>query len=114
MTDTIIWIDREKAKLFKMQGGEVVTRHLHAHDPNHHTHILEQSDKESVRLYENVFAQIKDSKEVLVIGPGLAKKHFQTFIETHHQAFKNNVVEYLTVDHPTDAQIREYFELRRN
>ena len=111
MPNTILWIDRENAKLFNMDAGKLTTQHLHAHDPDHHTHVKMQSDHESARFYKNVYEHIKDRKDLVVMGPGLGKKHFLGYLETHHPVFqKQNIKTYVTVDHPTDAQILEYFK----
>jgi len=109
MTDAILWIDHEKAKLFNLDRGKISTKHLHAHDPNHHTHVKMQDEKSSAHFYKQIHEQIKDRKDIVLMGPGLAKNHFVTYIENHYPVFKKNITTSVTVDHPTDAQIMEYF-----
>ena len=106
---TILWLDRENAKLFNLEEGKLSTKHLHAHDPNHHTHVINQDEKDSQRFYKTVHEHIKDKKDIVILGPGLAKKHFQTYLETHFPVFQKSVMAYVTVDHPTDHQIMQYF-----
>jgi len=51
---------------------------------------------------------------VLLVGPGVAKNHFVSYLEEHHQKkLANRIVGTEAMDHPSDAQIvafaRKYF-----
>ena len=109
--NTVLWIDREHAKLFNMDSGKLTMNQLHPHDPEHHTHKHDQDEKDSARFFKSVHEQLKNKKEVIILGPGLTKKHFQTYLETHDPACEKRVLKYITTDHPTDHQIAEYFKL---
>jgi len=110
MIDSILWMDHEKAQLFKLKGTEIIVRHLHRHDPDHHTHVKSQDENVSPRFYKTLQAELNGENKILVLGPGLAKKHFQSYLENHFPDFAKKVVDYLTVDHPTERQIEAYFQ----
>ena len=116
MTACILFIDSDHAKLFKLGIDKVETENLKRTEIHHHT----ASDKDKLHkdgghFFNDVASKLKGMKEILLVGPGLAKNHFKTHLEKHHHAeLAKHIVGLETVDHPTDNQIiavgRKFFK----
>ena len=111
MSHAILWMDRENAKLFNLENSRVTHRVLHAHEPDHHTHHRDQDEKTSAHFLKTIFENVKDFKKIVILGPGLAKKHFTAYLGEHHPDFVKRIAACITVDHPTDGQMMEYFKV---
>ena len=77
----------------------------------HHTANKNDSKhKDSPRFFDSVAKHLKTFNDrVLLVGPGVAKNHFITYLETHHQKdLALRIVGTETIDHPTDAEIVAY------
>jgi stalled ribosome rescue protein Dom34 len=99
MAYAVLWLDNQEAKIFKFVPGNVSKADLkrsaaeHAGATDHH-------------YFGRVADAVKDSNEVLVVGPGMAKKHFMSHLENHsHNNLLKKVVGVENMDHPTDNQI---------
>jgi stalled ribosome rescue protein Dom34 len=64
--------------------------------------------RDDVEFYDQVALLIGDVREVLVIGPGLAKTAFERYIRDHHPLLADHIVGVETVDHPTTGQMLQY------
>ena len=111
MPNTILWLDSKNAKIFNLDEGKLTTRQLHPHDPDHHTHSKNEGENESSRFFKTIGEEIKNKKHILILGPGLAKKHFSAYLKTHYPSVHENLLALVTIDHPTTAQIIEYFKI---
>lgn len=105
---TVVWIDRDHAKIFEISDERMERIVLHARTPDHHTHRLDADEKESPKFYEEVSQRLGDATKVLILGPGIARKHFHTFLEERHPDIAKKVIGSETVDHPTDHQIAAF------
>lgn len=105
-----IWIDREHAKIFRISEEKIDKTALFAKQSEHHTHRQDNFDHQRLehRLFEDAVAQMHGASRLLILGPGVAKYHFQTFITEHHPALGRKIKGCETVDHPSDAQIEAY------
>jgi stalled ribosome rescue protein Dom34 len=103
MAYAVLWIDTEEAKIFKFRPGNTERLDLKRTASEHHG--LE--DKAASAYFHRVADHLKDATELLVVGPGLAKKHFIHHLEHHnHQALAKKVIAVENMDHPTDNQIK--------
>jgi stalled ribosome rescue protein Dom34 len=107
MKFTVIWIDREHASTFKISDGSMERKKFQATHTDHHTHRRDglDYDREEPVLFAKVAAEIADSDRLLILGPGVAKHHFQTFLAEQRPQLSRKVLGVETVDHPSDAQI---------
>lgn len=103
----VAWIDSEEAKIFKFQtsGIQKVDLKIKAEEQtasksgDHHTH-------QSPKFFHRIAESLKDATELLVVGPGMAKKHFKSHLEEHkHGQLLSKMVGMENMDHPTDKQI---------
>ncbi len=106
MDSVIVWMDSEKATVFKFSasGNDKSAIKNHYHD--HHTHSPADGPKQMESFFHEIIEKLKDAHEILLTGPGLAKNHFKTHLETHHhQEVAKKIVGIETSDHPTDNQV---------
>ena len=104
MNRDVVLLDTQHARIFRLGTG-VGPENLRFGHPDHHTHRQTHEDKESIHFYAEVATHLRDADEILVVGHGIAKTHFHTFLAQHEAVMAKKVVGYETVDHPTDGQI---------
>jgi stalled ribosome rescue protein Dom34 len=63
---------------------------------------------DDVEFYARVAGVLQESEAIVVAGPGLAKSSFADYLERRFSAVARRVVGIETLDHPSDAQLREY------
>ena len=105
-----IWVDGNQAKLFQFIGEKMehkTLETLQSHHSDHHTHPSDKSDKnqQDRKFYNEIANHLKTAAQILILGPGVAKHHFQTHLTEHFPALAKQIVGCETVDHPTDNQI---------
>lgn len=116
MSAYVVWMDSANAKIFHIQGEEVLTSKAFRHDHDHHSHNKNDAkQKDSPKFFTDVADHLNGVKAaVLLVGPGMSKNHFVTYLEDHHRKeLAQRIVGTESMDHPTDAQIvafaRKYF-----
>ena len=116
MSAYVVWMDSTNAKIFHIEGEKVTASRAIRHDHDHHTHNKNDAkEKDSPKFFIDVASQLNDSKDaVLLVGPGVAKNHFVTYLDNHHRKeLAHRIVGTENMDHPSDAQIvafaRKYF-----
>ncbi|MDR3608581.1 MAG: hypothetical protein P4M08_14555 [Oligoflexia bacterium] len=107
MSFTAIWIDRENAKLFHFSNSKMERVSLRSRHQDHHTHPFDQLDhqQQDRKFFAEIATHLADSTRVLILGPGVAKHHFQNYLVEQLPAVAKTIVGCETVDHPTGAQI---------
>lgn len=108
MSDYVLWLDSEKAMIFKFTLTGIVKTHLKKDSHDHHTHNKKDhhGDSDTEHFFRDLALKLKNAEQLLILGPGLAKNHFKTHLETHHTAdLAKRIIGMETVDHPTDNQI---------
>lgn len=113
---SVIWIDREHAQIFHFSDISMERRKIRSSHHDHHTHARDNFDHE--RQERSFFQEAKDelaaSSHIVLVGPGVAKHHFQTYLIEHYPVVARKIIGLETVDHPTDGQIaamaKTYFD----
>lgn len=102
-----IWIDRKTAKLFQVSQDKMERQTIHLHSIEHHTHPFDEFDKkrQEHHFYSEIGEQLKSAETILILGPGVAKHHFQNYLTEHFPSVARKIVGCETIDHPTDSQI---------
>jgi len=111
MSAYIVWMDSTSAKVFHMEGEQVRASKAMRHDHDHHTQNRNDAKhKDSPRFFMEVAQQLAGSTDaVLLVGPGVAKNHFVTYLDNHHRKdLARRIVGTENMDHPTDGQIVAY------
>ena len=110
MSYAIIWIDHEQAKLTRFSETEMERKHFKAHHVDHHSHRAYDYEHDSPKFYDDVGAELGKDDRILIIGPGIAKKHFLNRLQEKHADIAKRVIACESSDHPTDNQISAYAE----
>ena len=114
--DYIVWLDSEKAQIFALTTEGIEKSNLEKSGMNHHSHERKDhtNDSNLEHFYRDLAAKLSDAEQLLLTGPGLAKKHFTNYLESHAATLSKKVVGVENSDHPTDNQIlasgREFFK----
>lgn len=117
MTDYVIWLDSEKAQIFALKTSGIEKSHLKKSGMDHHTHNKKDHHGDSApeHFFRELAVKLKDAEKLLILGPGLAKNHFKTHLETHHTGgLAKKIIGIENCDHPTDNQVlaeaRKFFK----
>lgn len=105
----VIWLDHKEATLFELDPKGLKKTHLKKHQHEHtNSHADARHDQQDERFYHEIAQKLGTPKEILLVGPGLAKNHLKTHLERHHHAaLASKIVGVETVDHITEAQVLE-------
>lgn len=116
MSAYVVWMDSASAKIFHIVGDAVSTSKAYRHEADHHTHNKSDAkQKDSPKFFGDVAEHLKTLKDsILLVGPGVAKNHFVTYLDDHHKKeLAHRIIGTESMDHPTDSQIvafaRKYF-----
>ena len=110
MSAFAIWIDRDHAKLFEISPEKMERKTIQAKHTDHHTHQPDALDHKNQdwHFFKEVTTYLSSADRVLILGPGVAKHHFRSYIVEHNPALAKRLVGCETVDHPTDNQIAAF------
>ena len=110
MADYVIWLDSEKAQIFNLKPSGIEKSHFEKSGMDHHSRNKKDhhGDPATEHFFRDLAQKLKGAEQLLILGPGLAKNHFKTHLETHHvNGLAGKVVGMENSDHPTDNQILE-------
>jgi stalled ribosome rescue protein Dom34 len=113
---SVIWIDRQCARVFHVSDDRMERKYLGKGHVEHHTHRPDARDhqREEIPLFKEAAKELSQADRTVIIGPGMAKHHFQNFLIEHYPLIAKKIAGFESVDHPTDAQIaalaQRYFE----
>ncbi|MFW5330094.1 hypothetical protein [Hydrogenophaga sp. ZJX-1] len=106
----VVWMDHSEAHVLMFDREHVEAQRVKAR--SHHTpkHGHVGADKE---FFNQVAQALEGVNEVLLTGPANAKIEFRDFCKHNVHAVDKAVVDVVTTDHPSDAQVvamaRQYF-----
>jgi len=113
LNHAVIWIDHKEAHVMFLSEAaseaEVIkTKSTHAH--LHHKGGEVGSGKVALdsKYLHSVMEAVKESKEILIIGPGSAKLELIKHAHHHDPKIAENIIGVETVDHPSDREILAY------
>jgi len=107
----VVFVDHQSAQVLQFDAEHVQAQKIKAH--SHHT----KQHGSQVRTEHEFFAHVCDAlegiAEVLAVGPQTGLADFQSYLRKHRPALLPNVVDFQTVDHPSENQLvalaRQYF-----
>jgi stalled ribosome rescue protein Dom34 len=107
---TVVWLDHTEAHVVMFDRDHMEAQKIKSR--SHHKNHGKNED------YSAYFADVANAaagaQEVLVTGPGLARGQFRDWCKQHQAAFANTIVDSVSSDHPSDAQLvamaRQYFK----
>lgn len=109
LNHAVVWLDQAEAHVihFDRNASEsdvIKTSSQHKKDGV----VGNNRAEESTTYLDEVAAAITDSKEILIVGPGMEKMAFIRHLNKNHAAIADKVVSVETVDHPNDGQLLAY------
>lgn len=106
----VVWLDHQEAHLAFFDRDHVASQRIHS--KSHHKHQGKTRDMNA--FFADIAKAVKECREVLLTGPGLMRQQFKDWSAQHATALSKVVVDCITSDHPTDAQLvamaRQYFK----
>ena len=106
----VVWLDHQEAHLAFFDRDHVASQRIHS--KSHHKHQGKTRDMNA--FFADIAKAVKECREVLLTGPGLTRQQFKEWSAQHATALSKVVVDCITSDHPTDAQLvamaRQYFK----
>ncbi len=116
MSAYVVWMDSKNAKIFHIEGEKITSSRAIRHDHKHHKQNKNDAkEKDSPKYFTDVAEQLNENTDaVLLVGPGVTKIHFVTYLDKHHRKeLARRIIGTESMDHPSDAQVvayaRKYF-----
>jgi stalled ribosome rescue protein Dom34 len=106
----VVWMDHSQAHVMMFDKAHVEGQRIKAR--SHHTlkHGHVGADKD---FFKAVVQSLEGVHEILITGPANAKVEFRDFCKHSAHAVDKAIVDVVTSDHPSDAQVvamaRQYF-----
>ena len=110
---SVIWIDHQEAHViyFNPTASEsevIKTRSTHKNIHHKSGNVSGAHAGPDEHYLHEVIQAVKESKEILIVGPGSAKLELMKHAAKHYHLIADTVVRIETVDHPTDGQLLAY------
>lgn len=106
----VVWMDHSEAHVLMFDREHVESQRVKAR--SHHTpkHGHGGPDKD---FFQNIAQSLQGVSEILLTGPASAKIEFRDFCKHQAHAVDKSIIDVISSDHPTDAQVvamaRQYF-----
>lgn len=114
MNTYVVWIEMDRAKIFKVAPDGPAVKALRRHEIRHHTSRDPENLKNCDKFFKQVVESIDDADEILLMGPSVTKDHFKTYLDNHDEILGRSVIGMLTLDLESDARLmahsRDYFK----
>ncbi len=106
----VVWLDSSEAEIFHLNASGTKKEHLKKHTHEHSTsHGDAREDQQNEHFFHEIAGKLAGAKEILIMGPGLAKTHLKSHLEKHHHAaLAQKVVGVETSERVTENQVLEH------
>jgi stalled ribosome rescue protein Dom34 len=115
----VIWLDHRQARIFEITGKDAYERSVHSHDSglghiHHHSGTTGAGHLAMDKSFmEEVAGAMGEAEEILLVGPGEAKKGFQTFLQKHRPLQAARVMGVIPMEQSSAGEIaaaaRQFF-----
>ena len=110
LNHAVIWIDHKEAHIMFLSEAaseaEIIrSKSTHAHLHHKANEIGSGRVALDSKYLHSVIEAVKESKEILILGPGSAKLELIKHAHKHDAQVAEKIVGVETVDHPTDKEI---------
>jgi stalled ribosome rescue protein Dom34 len=106
----VVWMDHQEAHVVMFDREHIEAQRIPSR--SHHKHQGKAGD--TAAFYAEVAKALAGAREVLLTGPGLARKEFRDWCSKHQKSIATAVVDSIASDHPSDAQLvamaKQYFK----
>ncbi len=107
--NAVVWLDHVKAHVIHFDKDAAESESLKTHSTHPHPHVKHgdshASEDDNTRFYNDIAEALKDSQQILVVGPAGEKTAFAKYLSANVAAIADKVKAVETVDHPSDAQL---------
>ncbi len=117
MSNYVVWLDSQDAHLFNLKNTGIEKSHIHKSEMNNHRTPLKDmhKDKNADPYYHHLAEKLKDAEQILLMGPGLAKNHFKSYLDSHAtHTLAPKIIGVETVEKMTENQVmaeaRKFFK----
>ncbi len=106
----VVWLDHNEAHVLMFDREHVESQRIKSRSHHKPKHGNATASKD---YFGQIASALEGVHEILVTGPANAKIEFREFCKHHSHAVDKAVVDVVTADHPSDAQLvamaRQYF-----
>lgn len=115
--NAVVWIDHTNAQVIHFDKDASESESLKTHSTHPHPHQrhgdTHANEDDNSRFYDDIAAALKDSAQVLIVGPAQEKTAFMAYLTAKVPAVAQKVKAVETVDHPSNGELlshaRKYF-----
>ena len=105
----VVWLDQTEAHVIHFSRDAAETDVIKTTSQHKKDGVVGNNRaEEDTTYFDDVAAAITDSKEILIVGPGMEKLAFIRHLNKNHADIADKVVSVETVDHPNDGQLLAY------
>ena len=107
--NAVVWLDHVKAHVIHFDKDAAESESLKTHSTHPHPHVKHgdshANEDDNTRFYNDIAEALKDSQQILVVGPAGEKTAFAKYLTTNLAAIADKVKAVETVDPPSEAQL---------
>ncbi len=107
----VVWIDHQSAQVLQFDPEHVEAQRIKAH--SHHSRQHGNDARHERAFFQQVSEALKGVREILVVGPGIARDALRKHCTAHAPEIARAIVDSQACDHPSEAQLvalaRQYF-----
>jgi stalled ribosome rescue protein Dom34 len=115
--NSVVWIDHTNAQVIHFDKDASESESLRTHSTHPHPHQrhgdTHANEDDNSRFYDDIAAALKDSAQVLIVGPAEEKTAFMSYLTAKVPAVAEKIKAVETVDHPSNGELlnhaRKYF-----
>jgi len=105
----VVWLDQTEAHVIHFSRDAAETDVIKTTSQHKKDGVVGNNRaEEDTTYFDEVATAITDSKEILIVGPGMEKLAFIRHLNKSHADIAEKVVSVETVDHPNDGQLLAY------
>lgn len=114
MNSIAVWLTSEEAKIFEFAPEGVKTHKMHTHGKHHAKEGMGKNHSQKGGDAEHFYHEVADylaktrTDRWLIMGPGLAKNHFKSHVDSHHAQQSKKILALETMDKASDGEIIDF------
>jgi stalled ribosome rescue protein Dom34 len=106
----VVWLDHTKAQVIHFDLNASESESLKTHSTHSHPHQKHGDGhaSDNTRFFNDIADTLKDSLEILIVGPAEEKTAFVKHLTGHLPTIAEKIKGVETVDHPSESQLLAY------
>ena len=101
----VLWLDQREARIFHLErdlGLRETVRAMKIRPHHKDGHIRAEDNP---RYFADIAEFLRNTREVLVAGPGPEKNAFHSWLQKHQPQLAGRVLEVMAMDHASNGEI---------